>query len=128
MKASCVPWNRGPRAGAKALRNVLDGIAWAVELGAAQPLPKFAPSNDERAGGELFPAGGKGMDFHPMLRDFATGANPDPVMPQDMIEKTHQPGSTTRTADETVMQAHRHHLRLVRTLRIEHIERVAHIA
>src|SRR6266446_5863455 len=90
-------------------------VQWTVSLGlgrlgAARPLPKFAPSNDERAGGELFPAGGEGMGFHPMLRDFAAGANPDPVMPQDMIEKTHQPGSTTRTADETVMQAHRHHL------------------
>src|SRR5260221_3857988 len=120
MKASCVPWNRGSAlAGAKALRNVLDGIAPAWEAwAAARPLRKYAPSNDERAGGELFAAGGEGMDFHPMLRDFAAGANPDPVMPQDMIEKTHQPGSTTRTADETVMQAHRHHLRLVRALRI----------
>jgi len=64
----------------------------------------------------------------PMPGDRRSIAEPNGVMPQDVIERTRQRCDASRPADNPAMQADRHHARMAfRTLAVQPIERIATI-
>ena len=67
------------------------------------------------------------MIFVPMVRNIDAPADPNIVVLPDVIDKTLKGMNTPGPADQTAMQANRHHSRDPSALGIEHIETVAQI-
>ena len=65
--------------------------------------------------------------FAPMVRNVDTSADPDLVMPLDMIDELLEGMNTPGPANQPTMQADRHHPRDSSALGIEHIKTVAKI-
>jgi len=63
----------------------------------------------------------------PVSCDVETSRDPDAIVLADIVEKTRQRGSAAGTADETAMQADRHHLRPIVALGVERVETVLEI-
>src|SRR5690349_20868299 len=61
----------------------------------------------------------------PMLGDLIASADPDPVVAQDVIDKTGKRGGASRLAGETTMQSDAHDLRRLLALAVERVEIVA---
>src|SRR5262249_55099430 len=68
------------------------------------------------------------MGSVPMLGDIASRAEPDAVVTADMFQEPDQPGRLARSPDQAIVQADAHQLRCLRSLRVEKIERVDHVA
>src|SRR5262249_45026645 len=64
----------------------------------------------------------------PVLGDIAPSAEPDTVVTADMFQKPYQPDRLARSPDQAVVQADAHQLRSLRSLRVEEIEGVDHVA
>src|SRR4051794_15994324 len=64
----------------------------------------------------------------PMSRNVDASAHPDAVMALDVVEKTLKCHESAGSSEQTSVHADRHHFRPVRAFRVEHVERVLHVA
>ena len=67
------------------------------------------------------------MRGDPVPGDVHALADPDPVVPEDEVEESHQRRGTRRVARQPTVQTHREHLRGLRSLRIEDVEGIPQV-
>src|SRR3981081_3220539 len=60
----------------------------------------------------------------PVLRDLQAGRHPHALMIHDVVEKSHQRSRAARAADDSAMQANRHHLGRRLAFSIQYVETV----
>lgn len=68
------------------------------------------------------------MMCRPMIGDVDAAADPYEIVFKNVIEEPCEAGSPARSANQTVMQSHRHHLRLSFTLSVKGVEGILHVA
>src|SRR6266404_3266564 len=73
-------------------------------------------------------AGPVRMPGDPVTSDIDAPADPDAVVPGDVIEEASQRRGAAGPAHQTHVQPHRHHPRVLGALGVQHDERVAHVA
>src|SRR5260370_30780320 len=69
----------------------------------------------------------RGMNREPVAGDVDAAAEPDLIVPRDMVEEALQSGKSSRAAGQAAMETDRHHLGPLGAFRIENVESVAQI-
>lgn len=68
------------------------------------------------------------MRIAPVFGDLLARRHPNLVVPAHMFEEPDQTGDAARPANQPIMQRQRHQLRSRRTLGVQRVEAIAHVA